>query len=197
MGPSGPALEDPILHSFRDDLGSSSSLRWLAYLSSTSVYGDREGAWVSEDEVAHPTTNKGRARLEAEAWWGSLAGGNRRVYIFRLAGIYGPGRSAFDTLVKAGQGSPPYRYTPREDGDHSVISRVHVNDIVRVVEAAILSPPDAPKGVAVYNVADDCPASRYEVFTWAAQELNNPPVSSKQFTVGNREHHYLVEFPVW
>lgn len=111
---------------------------------------------------------------------------HRRVHIFRLAGIYGPGRSAFDTLVKASQGTPPYRYIPREGpGDYGAISRVHVSDIVRVVESTMASPPDAPGGVAVYNVADDYPASRHEVFTWAAQELNHAPVS-KPTRVGSR-----------
>ena len=129
------------------------SRAWLGYLSSTAVYGDAGGAWVDESA---PTGGRRGARTAADAGW--LALGTR---VFRLPGIYGPGRSALDR-VAAGQAH-------RTGLAGQVFSRVHVDDIVRGVIAAL----DAPAGA--YNLADDAPCGQDEVVGYAAALLGVPP----------------------
>lgn len=141
---------DPVLARYGDAL----ARQWLGYLSSTGVYGDTGGAWV--DESAPIGRGRRRARAEADAAW--LARGAR---VFRLPGIYGPGRSA---LERAAEGR-----THRIDAPGQVFSRVHVNDIVAGVFAAF----DAPAGA--YNLADDVPASQNDVAAFAARLLGMPP----------------------
>jgi len=156
--PPGPA----------DDAGaaaaaSAGALRWIGYVSATSVYGDRAGGWVDEDDTPRPTGAEGRRRLAAERAWRAV--GDRRgvpVACFRVAAIYGPGRSAFDALragtarciVKPGQ----------------VFSRVHVDDLVAVLAAAA-----AAEAGGVFDVADGEPASTAAVTAHAARLLGQPP----------------------
>jgi nucleoside-diphosphate-sugar epimerase len=159
-----PDLEgDPVLRHFRDDLAVLSDLAWVGYLSTVGVYGDCQGRWVDESAPPRPTSERSLRRLEAERAW--LAFGRdtgRRVEIFRLAGIYGPGRSVLDALragtarriVKPGQ----------------VFNRIHVDDIARVLGAAI----DRATGHAIYNVADDEPAPPEDVVAYAAELLGLP-----------------------
>lgn len=127
---------------------------WLGYLSSTGVYGDTGGAWVDETS----TTGLGRrsARAEADAKWQALG-----ARVFRLPGIYGPGRSALDR-VRAGKAH-------RIDIPEQVFSRVHVDDIVAGVLAALDAPPGA------YNLADDLPTSQNAVIEEACRLLGLPP----------------------
>ena len=102
--PPAPGMDghaDPVLARYADAIAAAPRLRWIGYLSSTVVYGDRAGGWVDEDTPAAPSQERGQRRLAAETAWGAFAGA-RAVDIFRLAGIYGPGRSAFDTL-RSGQ----------------------------------------------------------------------------------------------
>ncbi len=132
---------------------------WLGYLSTTGVYGDRDGAWVEEDAPLAPVNDRSRWRVAAERSWldSGLA-----AEVFRLAGIYGPGRSAFDRLrdgraqrvVKPGQ----------------VFSRIHVEDIAGVLAASIAR----PEACAVWNVADDEPAPPQDVIAFAAALLGMP-----------------------
>ncbi|MDF0487813.1 NAD(P)-dependent oxidoreductase [Sphingomonas sp. H39-1-10] len=147
-----PADErDPVLERHGDVLARSAA--WLGYLSSTGVYGDAAGAWV--DETAPTGTGRRVARSEADAAW--LARGAR---VFRLPGIYGPGRSALDR-VAAG--------TAHRTGlAGQVFSRVHVDDIVTGVIAGFDAPPGA------YNLADDRPASHDDVVGFAARLLGLP-----------------------
>ena len=147
--PGGEGL-DPVLDTYGDALAG----KWLAYLSSTGVYGDSGGAWVDESAP----TGKGRrtARAECDADW--LEKGAR---VFRLPGIYGPGRSALDR-VQEGKAH-------RIDLPGQVFSRVHVDDIASGVVAAV----GAPSGA--YNLADDLPASQNAVIEGACRLLGIEP----------------------
>jgi nucleoside-diphosphate-sugar epimerase len=140
---------DPVLARYGDALGQ----RWLGYLSSTGVYGDTGGAWV--DEAAPTGTGRRSARAEADAAW--LARGAR---VFRLPGIYGPGRSALDR-VRAGKAH-------RIDLPGQVFSRVHVADIASGVIAGLGAPAGA------YNLADDLPGSQNAVIEEACRLLGLP-----------------------
>jgi nucleoside-diphosphate-sugar epimerase len=141
---------DPVLERYGDALGHD----WLGYLSSTGVYGDTGGAWV--DESAPVGGGRRGARVDADAAW--LAHGAR---VFRLPGIYGPGRSALDR-IRDGKAH-------RVDQPGQVFSRAHVDDIASGVIAAIDAPPGA------YNLADDLPASANAVTEEASRLLGVPP----------------------
>lgn len=151
---------DPVLDLHLRELRALAGLRWVGWLGTTAVYGDRGGAWVDEATLIEPTLARADRRARAEAAW--LASG-LPVHIFRLAGIYGPGRNAFVNLkdgtarriVKPGQ----------------VFSRIHVDDIATVLEASIARP--APG--AVYNVCDDEPAPPQDVVAFAAALMGVPP----------------------
>jgi len=155
------AAGDPVLDCHGADLAAcAKQLRWVGYLSTTGVYGDRDGGWVDEDSALEPTGERGARRVAAERGWLDL--GERfgvPVQVFRLAGIYGPGRSALDTvrqgrarrLVKPGQ----------------VFSRIHVDDIVGVLEASMARPDPG----RVYNVCDDEAAPPQDVIAFACELL--------------------------
>ena len=155
---------DPVLAAHATAIGMLPGLRWLGYLSTTGVYGDRGGAWVDETDTLAPSGERGRRRVAAEAQWLAL---HRRhglpLHIFRLAGIYGPGRSALDA-VRQGRAQ-------RIDKPGQVFSRVHVADIVAVLRASMARP--APG--AIYNVCDDDPAAPEAVIAHASALLGVPP----------------------
>ena len=153
---------DPALADFAADLARSRP-HWLGYLSTTGVYGDRDGGWVDEGSALAPTTRRGRDRVAAEQAWQALAAEHDLpLHIFRLAGIYGPGRGPFAKLragtarriVKPGQ----------------IFSRIHAEDIAQVLMASIR----APRPGAVYNVCDDDPAPPEAVIGHAADLLGLP-----------------------
>jgi nucleoside-diphosphate-sugar epimerase len=155
---------DPVLVQYRDQLAALPSLHWIGYLSTVGVYGDQEGRWVDEAIAPKPNSARTEARVEAEKAWlefGKEAG--VPVQIFRLAGIYGPGRSVLDKL-RAGTAR-------RVKKDGQVFSRIHVEDIARVLEASIAR----PRAGAIYNVADDEPAAPGEVVAYAAELLGVAP----------------------
>ena len=159
-----PDLEgDVVLRHFRDDLAALGDLAWVGYLSTVGVYGDWQGQWVDETSPTRPISERSLRRVQAERAWldfGKAAG--KRVEVFRLAGIYGPGRSVIDTLragtarriVKPGQ----------------VFNRIHVDDVARVLAAAI----DRDTGHRIYNVSDDEPAPPQDVVAHAAELLGLP-----------------------
>ncbi|XP_044509885.1 protein YeeZ isoform X2 [Mangifera indica] len=135
-------------------------LQWLGYLSSTGVYGNCGGAWVDEEYPAKPTTELGKLRLAAEERWLNLAHDlGLSAQVFRLGGIYGPGRSAVDTIVKQVPLSESQKL--RSSGQYT--SRIHVDDICQVLKASIQKPSSGN----IYNVVDDYPAPREEVFAYA------------------------------
>ena len=143
---------DPVLDRYGHALGG----KWLGYLSSTGVYGDTRGAWVDEGS---PTGGGRRtARAQCDAQWLDLD-----ARVFRLPGIYGPGRSAFER-VREGRAH-------RIDLPGQVFSRVHVEDIVSGVVAAIEK--SAPAGA--YNLADDLPTSQNAVIEEACRLLGTEP----------------------
>ena len=134
--------------------------RWLGYLSTTGVYGDRGGDWVDEDSPPRPTQPRSIERLAAEQAWQALGGASgAAVTVFRLPGIYGPGRSALDQ-VRSGMAR-------RIDKPGQVFSRIHVEDIAGAVMAA-LARGDAG---GVFNVADDLPAPSGDVVAFACELL--------------------------
>jgi nucleoside-diphosphate-sugar epimerase len=141
---------DPVLARYGDALGHP----WLGYLSSTGVYGDTGGGWV--DESAPTGGGRRSARAEADAAW--LERGAR---VFRLPGIYGPGRSALDRVAEG--------RAHRIDLPGQVFSRVHVDDIA----AGVIAGLDAPAGA--YNLADDLPASQNAVIEEACRLLGSEP----------------------
>jgi len=159
--PDRKAGVDPVLD-FYDDVFEG---QWLGYLSSTGVYGDRQGAWVDEATPTIAQSGEGRrnARASADLAWMELG-----ARVFRLPGIYGPGRSALDR-VREGKAR-------RIDLPGQVFSRVHVDDIASAVVAALMQ--DTPPGA--YNIGDDLPASGNEVTEHACRLLGveAPPLET-------------------
>ena len=153
-----PGDSDPVLQAIGPQIAGS-ALKWVGYLSTTAVYGHHNGDWVDETTPLAPTTARGAARVQAEADWTALG---LPLHIFRLAGIYGPGRGPFEKvrdgtarrIHKAGQ----------------VFSRIHVDDIARVLHAALQRPHPG-----IYNVCDDDPASPEDILGLAADMLGLPP----------------------
>jgi nucleoside-diphosphate-sugar epimerase len=160
-----PDLEgDAVLRHFRDDLAALPDLAWIGYLSTVGVYGDWQGQWVDETSPTRPTSERSLRRVQAErAWLGFGVDSGRRVEVFRLSGIYGPGRSVIDSL-KAGTAH-------RIVKPGQVFNRIHVDDIARVLAAAI---DDTSAGHAIYNVSDDEPAPPQDVVACAAELLGLP-----------------------
>ncbi|MEZ5899247.1 MAG: SDR family oxidoreductase [Hyphomicrobiaceae bacterium] len=156
---------DPALIHHGADIAASKSVEWIGYFSTVGVYGDAAGGWVSEDNEARPKSDRGKRRLAAEQSWqalGQLSG--KRVDVFRLPGIYGPGRSAIEDvlggtarrLVKPGQ----------------VFNRIHVEDIAGAVIAAI---DKTSASGQIYNVTDDEPGPPQDVVVYAATLLGRTP----------------------
>ncbi len=109
---------DPVLDLHAREIAAARGLAWAGYLSTTGVYGDRAGGWVDEESELAPTGERGRRRVAAESGWRALAGSGVPIHIFRLAGIYGPGRSAFDALRQG--------RAQRIDKPGQVFGRIHV-----------------------------------------------------------------------
>ncbi len=161
---------DPVLSRYGDAIAAASGLRWIGYLSTTGVYGDRGGAWVDEDTAPAPVSDRSRRRLAAEEAWRRFAD-RCAVDIFRLAGIYGPGRSAFDDL-RAGNAR-------RVIKPGHAFGRIHRDDIVRAVLAAMCQ--ERTRGARVLNLADDEPAESADVVAEAARLLGVPPPPAVPF----------------
>ncbi len=157
--PGGP--EDPVLAQAGGALRAAApSIRWAGYLSTTGVYGNTNGAEVTEDSPLAPTSARGENRVAAEAAW--LALGEETdlpVHVFRLAGIYGPGRSVLDQLR--------HGTARRIDKPGHKFSRIHVDDIASVLRASMA----APRAGAVYNVCDDEAAAQADVVGHGAELL--------------------------
>lgn len=154
------AAGDPVIDTHGNDLAGLTGLSWVGYLSTTGVYGDRDGGWVDEDSPLRPVSERGRRRILAEAAWRSL---HLPLHIFRLPGIYGPGRSAIDA-VRDGTAR-------RIDRPGQVFCRIHVADLARALEASMA----APRPGSVYNICDDEPAPPAEIVAFACSLLGVPP----------------------
>jgi hypothetical protein len=154
------ATGEPSLNPLSDSfLQRKRQLHWVGYLSSTGVYGDRQGAWTDETAPLVPSSESGKRRVAAEQQWAALG---LPLHIFRLAGIYGPARNVFQGLsngtakrvIKKGQ----------------VFNRIHVADVATVLRLSM----ENPQSNAVFNVADDEPAPPQEVLAYAARLLKLP-----------------------
>ncbi|MDF0601180.1 SDR family oxidoreductase [Psychromarinibacter sp. C21-152] len=169
---AGPdAAGDPVLNAARAQIADAAPhIDWVGYLSTTGVYGDHRGGWVDEDTPLTPSTRRGKLRVEAEAAWRALAAETGLpLHIFRLAGIYGPGRGPF-AKVRAGTAR-------RIVKPGQVFSRIHVEDIAQVLAASIARPNPG----AVYNVCDDDPAPPEDVIAHAADMLGLPLPPAEDF----------------
>jgi nucleoside-diphosphate-sugar epimerase len=155
---------DMVFKLHAQDIASIPTLEWVGYLSTTAVYGNQDGNWVDETAVPAPTSRRGSLRLMAEQQWQTLyANEGIPLHIFRLSGIYGPGRSAIDA-VRAGTAR-------RIEKSGHVFNRVHVDDIVQILMASINSPNPG----AIYNLADDVPSSSHEVINFTCNLLGIDP----------------------
>lgn len=164
------ALGDPLLRLHGADLARAAHLGWIAYLSTVGVYGEHGGGWVDEATAPKPGSTRSRQRYLAETQWQELAAQTgRRLFVLRLAGIYGPGRNALETLragtarriIKPGQ----------------VFNRIHVADIASAC-LTMMAPASAP---GVYNVTDDEPAPPQDVIAFAAGLLGLPVPPDQPF----------------
>jgi nucleoside-diphosphate-sugar epimerase len=154
------ASGDPVLSFYRPAIETASRLRWIGYLSTTGVYGDCNGAWVDEASVPAPGSDRSLRRLAAEEDWRRLSD-RCAVDLFRLAGIYGPRRSAFDDL-RAGTAR-------RISKPGHTFGRIHRDDIVRAVIASMRQ--DRANGARNLNLVDDEPAESADVVAEAARLL--------------------------
>lgn len=153
---------DPVIRIYRDAIAASNISR-VVYLSTLGVYGDAKGGWVDESTPPDPAVARGDARLAAEREWLALSDASRKVFVLRLAGIYGPGRNAIANLrdgtarriVKPGQ----------------IFNRIHVDDISRAIDACMKTA--TPGGII--NVCDDEPAPPQDVIAHAARLIGMPP----------------------
>ena len=159
---------DPVLAALHDEIAArAGQFEWVGYLSTTGVYGDHGGDWVDETTPLTPSTKRGIARVQAESAWATIP--DLPLHIFRLAGIYGPGRGPF-AKVRAGTA----RRIIKAD---QVFSRTHVADIARVLAASIRNPNPG----AVYNVCDNDPAAPQDVIGYAADLLGLPLPPAEDF----------------
>ncbi len=153
---------DPVLARYGDVIGGCGA-RWLGYYSTTGVYGDRGGGTVDETSVPAAQSPRAQRRVAAETAWRAVTGGRRALDIFRIAGIYGPGRSALDD-VRAGQAR-------RIDKPGHVFGRIHRDDIVRLTTAAM---DTATTGTRILHLTDDEPSEPAGVSAFAAHLLGVP-----------------------
>lgn len=156
---------DPVLVAFGDQLRNMKTLRWVGYLSSTNVYGDHQGAWVDETSSAQPSLERGKRRLLAEDAWTQLGVAiGAAVHVFRLAGIYGPGKNAIRSVL---DGKARRVVKPGQ-----VFGRIHRDDIADALWRAAQS--GLPSNV--FNLADNLPSPPQDVIEEAARLLGvNPP----------------------
>jgi nucleoside-diphosphate-sugar epimerase len=177
-------LGDPAIRAAGDALRNARGLKWIGYFSTVGVYGDTAGGWVDETTPAIPGSERGRRRLDAENDWQEIGAQSRKtVAVFRLPGIYGPGRSAIDDvrdgtarrIVKPGQ----------------VFNRIHVDDIASAVMAAMTADP--PIG-GVFNITDDLPAAPQDVVEHAANMVGAPVPPDLDFATADLYPTYKEGF---
>lgn len=159
---------DPVLRDYEALIAEHAGrFAWVGYLSTTGVYGDHAGGWVDEESPLNPSTKRGKTRLVTEQRWQAIA--DLPLHIFRLAGIYGPGRGPF---AKVRNGTARRIIKPGQ-----VFSRIHVDDIAQVLAASIARPNPG----AIYNVCDNDPAPPQDVIGHAAHLLGLPQPPEEDF----------------
>lgn len=157
---------DSVFHHHFEDLRKLKTLKWLGYLSATSVYGDADGQWVDETSDTTPVEKRGALRLAAEKVWQNS---ELPIHIFRLGGIYGPERNQIDA-VKSGRAKKiikPGHY----------FSRVHVDDIC----AALLKSMESPTQGSIFNIVDDQPAPAADIIDYICDALDKPRLNGVSF----------------
>ncbi|QEN89632.1 SDR family oxidoreductase [Labrys sp. KNU-23] len=155
---------DPVLRHFGAALWQAPKLQWIGYLSTVGVYGDAAGAWIDEAAPLRPTMERNAMRVDVEEQWLELGRGKHvPVQLFRLAGIYGPGRNA---VVNLKRGTARRVVKPGQ-----VFNRIHVEDIAGAVAAGMEKPEAGP----AFNVTDNEPAPPQDVVTYAADLLGVTP----------------------
>jgi nucleoside-diphosphate-sugar epimerase len=162
-----PSAEgDPMLVHHEADLATAPHLEWIGYLSTIGVYGDTGGAWIDETAAPNPASERSKQRWAAEQAWMDFAARHSGVtlQVFRLAGIYGPGRSSLERLRAGAE--------KRIDKPDQVFNRIHRDDIAATVLAGIRAGATAS---GVYNVTDDEPAPPQDIVTYAAGLLGIEP----------------------
>ena len=156
------ATGDPAFTLHADDIRSSPSIEWIGYFSTIGVYGDADGGWVDEATPPNPRSDRGRRRLLAEEQWLRLGDETRKtVVVFRLPGIYGPGRNSLRD-IRAGTAR-------RIIKPGQFFNRAHVDDIAAAVLAAL-----ALRRSRIFNVTDDLPAPPQDVIAYGAELLGVP-----------------------
>lgn len=154
---------DPAFDQHSDDIANAPAMRWLGYMSTTGVYGNRNGEWIDEAANPAPSSRRGDNRLRAEEHWHALyLLTGIPLHVFRIAGIYGPGRSALDS-VRMGTAR-------RINKPGHVFNRIHVDDIAQVLAASMAQ----PRPGAIYNLADDEPSPSGDVISHACRLLDLP-----------------------
>ncbi|WP_370197635.1 SDR family oxidoreductase [Roseibium sp.] len=149
---------DPVLNQYANEIVGAKP-RWIGYLSTVGVYGNHDGAWVDEETPLNPVSKRSVQRVAAEEAWLAFAEQNDLpVQIFRLSGIYGPGRNAFENFRK---GTARRLVKPGQ-----VFNRIHVADLAGALKAAMTKP-----STRVFNVTDDEPAPPQDVVAFAAELL--------------------------
>jgi nucleoside-diphosphate-sugar epimerase len=154
---------DPVLTAFSAAIAAAPRLRWIGYLSTIGVYGDHGGGWIDEATPATPGERRSQHRARAEQAWLALGETGVPVHLFRIAGIYGPGRNQ---LVQLAQGTARRIVKPGQ-----VFNRIHVADIAQIVDASLRR----PRAGAIYNLADNEPAPAQDVVAYAAALLGLTP----------------------
>ena len=159
---AGPREDgDPVYNRYSDEIGRiAPGLDWFGYLSTTGVYGNHNGEWTDEEAELRPSTERGKWRKAAEERWQAVS--SLPVHIFRLAGIYGPGRGPFEKVRRG--------TARRIIKENQIFSRIHVDDIAQVLAASIAQPNPG----RAYNVCDDEPAPPQDVIGYAAELLGAP-----------------------
>jgi nucleoside-diphosphate-sugar epimerase len=153
---------DPAYNQHRADIDAA-DVKWICYFSTVGVYGDFGGEWIDETAPTRPVNKRSQQRVEIEQLWRDYAAKRGiPILVLRLAGIYGPGRSSFDKLR---EGTARRIVKPGQ-----VFNRIHVDDIARMLAAAI----DTPAGHTIYNLSDDEPAPPQDVVAYAAELLGLP-----------------------
>lgn len=165
---------DPVIQQYKKAIADSQTFSWVGYLSTTGVYGDRDGNWIDENDKPRPGNQRSRRRILAEKQWLDLWESHGvPVHIFRLAGIYGPKRNVLESL-RTGKAKRIHK-------PGHAFSRIHVDDIVQVLLASM----NTPNPGSIYNVCDNEAAPPSEVIAYASQLLGIEPPPLENFNPDN------------
>tara|TARA_Y100001968_G_scaffold316377_1_gene344140 strand:- start:1274 stop:2173 length:900 start_codon:yes stop_codon:yes gene_type:complete len=167
--------EDPVLRKLKNQLLNLKNLKWAGYLSTTGVYGDAKGGWVNENTYPNPQQERSIRRLSCEKQWIET---KLPIQILRLPGIYGPGRSVFESLFNG--------TTKMIDKKGQIFSRIHVDDIAGSV-LFLINLYAQGKNPLVVNVADNLPSSNLEVITFAAKMAKKSLPLSIPFEIAKKD----------